>query len=279
MNTSQSAILNFNYTPFHLPDAELAQKEHKVTIAGLPEDHIFKTIQRTGNFYEFTVLESICCYLTQPLELVIDVGANIGNHAVFWAKILGAKVVCVEPDPRAARLLRTNIELNSLLDKVYIIEAAAGDRQGDVALIQADSSNIGKTHIMENTSDSAPYPTVPMRTIDEIVAGLDKPFDPNVSLLKVDVEGFERRVIAGATQIIKRDLPIIVVELETDEDQLWADNYLFEFGYTEMLKLPAFGPTYLISAQPGMKTHLDEYCYELSKAIEEGKMDPQGRRL
>lgn len=271
-NDNYSDVTNFNYKPFSLPFTKSKGQECKIAIKGLLSDHIFQIIRKTRTFYEISLLEASRRYLPYPLDLVIDVGANIGNHAIFWAKILDASVVCVEPSPCAIKLLRANIELNHLSDSVHIVETAAGDRQGEAALIQADTSNIGETRVVDKGSEFADYPTVPMRTVTDIVAQLEKEVTRKVSLIKIDVEGFEQRVITGAIPIIERDSPILITELATNQALVWAQECLSKYGYKTFIKLPAYTPTFLITVKPVKRSCYQDYIYLVWGSYKRGRI-------
>jgi len=76
-------------------------------------DHMAAAIRAHRQFYEIDVLMK-CRELYLPGTAVIDVGANIGNHTVFFAAILGAPVYAFEPDPANHALLALNIAANGL---------------------------------------------------------------------------------------------------------------------------------------------------------------------
>src|SRR5262249_895906 len=101
------------------------------------EDHIFQHLQR-GGFYEASLVNRLS-RLGKPGDVVMDAGANIGNHAVYFAGVCGCDVICFEPNPPAAQLLRFNIERNGLSRRVTIHEKALGERG---ASMRVDESGI-----------------------------------------------------------------------------------------------------------------------------------------
>ena len=113
-------------------------------------------------------------------DLFIDVGANAGVYAL-WTADLGAEVVAVEPSRRACNWLRRNLELNDL--PITVVEAALTDFEGTVGF---DSSGDALGHI------GGPE-IVAAKTLDAVLG------QRRAAGVKIDVEGFERLVLQGAT--------------------------------------------------------------------------------
>jgi len=246
-NESRQDVVRFAYRQPSVSLWDLTRPgiTHNISISGLPGDHIYETIKRTKTFYEIQALVTLYRWARGSLGMVLDIGANIGNHTVFFAKVLGASVVSVEPSPRAITFLRTNIDLNGITDRVKVIECAAGERSGRISLVESLPTNIGATHVAENYVNCRNHITVELRTVDEIVNELNKDEPCNISLIKIDVEGFEQKVLSGATNVIREHLPLILVEIHTDEALLWTRAMLSKYGYGAPVKLPAWSPTYL----------------------------------
>ncbi|MBN4073871.1 hypothetical protein JYU18_01280, partial [bacterium AH-315-E07] len=87
-------------------------KNREIKIIGSNEDHIFKTICATRNYYELSMLEYIATLNIKGN--MIDVGANIGNHSIFLSLLDGVKnVFCYEPSKQIYDVLKKNIQLNN----------------------------------------------------------------------------------------------------------------------------------------------------------------------
>ncbi len=158
---------------------------------------------------------------------VIDVGANKGQFAVFarrrWPN---ARLLCFEPLPGPrARLTR-------LMDgAAEVLDCALGETEGEAIMHVAerqDSSSllpIGRRQKAIFRTEEAATQPVPVRRLDAVLAGraLDAPV-----LLKIDVQGFERQVLAGAEGVLDR-IDAIYVEasyVELYEGQALADDVL-----------------------------------------------------
>jgi FkbM family methyltransferase len=121
----------------------------------------------------------------------VDVGANVGTYSLVLARHVGAggKVVAIEPHPAThARLAFNRIASN--VAQVRLVAAAAGASDGEL-MIESDDSNLGASHIAteQNAVDAIPVPSFRLRRILDD-AGLE-----NVHALKIDIEGFEDRVM------------------------------------------------------------------------------------
>lgn len=123
----------------------------------------------------------------------IDIGANVGTYALTLAKSVGAKgtVIAVEPHPVARSRLTFNRDASSLA-QVKLIAAAAGPSDGEL-LIETDGGNLGASHIVTDKTSTGAI-RVPSLTLRRILsdAGITR-----VDALKIDVEGFEDRVLTG----------------------------------------------------------------------------------
>lgn len=130
---------------------------------------------------------------------VVDVGACVGGWtAALLLAAPNAVVTCVEPNPAAWPYLLNNVGWNR---SVTVLKAAASASGGDV-LIYRDAQNVGKTSIYGQGEAVAALAT----RLDDAVAG-------PVDLLKIDAEGHELKVLAGAERILSAYHPTVIVEV------------------------------------------------------------------
>lgn len=213
----------------------------------LPElsDWIQKIIFTTRNFYEVEMLEDIKNRVGRD-KTIVDIGANIGNHSVFLAKICDAKMVySFEPQPKVFKMLSDNIKLNKL-DNVVLYNMGAGSVKNKADLGNIDNFNLGMTKLTLSEEGS-----IDINTLDNVLIGKTNKID----LIKIDVEGMEIEVLKGATEVIKRDHPILYVEAATQVEYQLINEFLSDYGYK---------PTKVFNATP---TYLFEYKLE-SRFIE-----------
>jgi FkbM family methyltransferase len=200
-------------------------------------DHLARAIHGGRTFYELDVLMK-CRELYLPGTTIIDVGANIGNHTVFFGAILNAPVYAFEPYRPNYELLELNVAANSLDGQVRIECAAAGKCEGVGSAHLGLPDNLGTVHVSFGAG------VVPVRSLDSLDS-LDIPGP--VGILKIDVEGAETAVLHGASALIRRWLPDIVVEAEHADDFRAVAGVLLGNGYAPRGRY-AWTPTYLFSA-------------------------------
>jgi FkbM family methyltransferase len=135
----------------------------------------------------------------------VDVGAWYGP---WTARLLplADRVVTIEANPAMARLLRAGLPGGE------IVEAAASDRAG-TATLWLPGGGRGAEGLASLEHPTERSVTVPTLTIDSL--GLT-----GVRLIKVDVEGHEAAALRGAEQTIRRDSPLLLVELETRHQRI-----------------------------------------------------------
>ena len=181
-----------------------------------------------GQFYE---LEQLVYHrsLIPRHGRILDVGANIGNHTIFYALICRAElVVAVEPNKRASDLLQETIRLNAMEKSVELAAGMAlGDVEGWGVLDQQEAlhHNLGGVSIKAAGAEEGGR--IPIRTGDAILKGR------SVDFVKIDVEGNELAVLAGLKATIDIYRPNIAVEIvEANRRQLstWcsANEYRIE---------------------------------------------------
>jgi FkbM family methyltransferase len=142
-----------------------------------------------------------------PAVVVVDVGANIGWHAMHAARQRNVEtVVAFEPDPFNAWLLDRALKENAI-DNVIVDPRAVGAAPGTARLYRYKSSNFGRHSLA--TDHGFGSRQVPVTDLDGALATLGYANRP-IAALKIDVEGYEPAVIAGATGTLLRAGAVIV---------------------------------------------------------------------
>ncbi len=141
-----------------------------------------------------------------PADVLVDVGANVGMYTIWAAKTRGTRVFGFEPESQNYALLNRNIRLNGLESSVSAFCLALSDVAGlsHLHLSQLDAG--GSCHSLGEKLDFRHEPMRPAFSqgcvaarLDDLVAG---GVVPEPDHIKIDVDGFEPKVIAGARQII-----------------------------------------------------------------------------
>ncbi len=135
---------------------------------------------------------------------VLDVGANIGFFSLYFARWVGpeGRVIAIEPETRNIASLRRRVARAEMSGVVTCIHAAAADRSGQVRLA-LNPGHPGDHHLADNGEPVAAV------VLDELAADDPRP----VTLIKIDVQGAESMVLAGAHRLIRRHRPAIFVEV------------------------------------------------------------------
>jgi FkbM family methyltransferase len=168
---------------------------------------------------------------------VVDVGANIGAVTLLAATLVPrGRVMAFEALPYIADDLEQNVALNGFTN-VVIHRVALGERRGD-ANIFPNLEERGSHSLLEKTNDPRAYGEpwqVPIRPLDDFTRGVGK-----IAVIKMDVEGYEARVLEGAQRTIEEHRPNIILEYDTTGDlreeldeqvmRLPYDVYTLKFG-------------------------------------------------
>jgi FkbM family methyltransferase len=165
-----------------------------------------------------------------PGALAIDAGANIGALTVFLAQAVGAqgRVIAIEPQRAMYQLLCTNLALNEI-NNVSVICAGAGQAAGRTFMPQYDYAKPGNFGGVELGGDQGE--PVDIITIDSLHL-------PQCRLIKIDVEGQEQAVIAGAVETIARCRPILYVENDRRDRSPELIRQLLALDYVLYWHLP-----------------------------------------
>jgi len=161
---------------------------------------VIKNRLRKGKVWEESVVAALKEYV-KPDTTVIDGGAYIGTHTVLMSKCVGKKgrVYAFEPQRKIYRELVYNLELNQIKNAVPLRFALGSDSR-IVEMSPTRQGNEGGTRVGSGGDK------VELRTIDSF--GFR-----NVSLIKIDVEGYEKYVIEGARKTIQKYHPVLIVEI------------------------------------------------------------------
>jgi len=203
-------------------------------IVHLAFDHIGIQIAVYGR-YEYDLLDLLRRFLgtttrDQAQEAAIDVGANIGNHSLYFASLY-SEVYAFEPNPLAYEMLKINSKFFAQNGNVFPIKKAVGAGVGVVRFISQEK-NIGGSRIAGCLNDAAPADEV-IKVESTSLDEFDFPNRRKVGILKLDVEGYELEVLRGASQILKEHKPLVLFEHAPARAKDGAEvlSFLQEHGY------------------------------------------------
>lgn len=184
--------------------------------------YVGRSFELYGEFSEGEV--ALFRQVVRPGSVVLDVGANIGAHTLFFAGAVGPEgsVFAFEPQRIVFQTLCANMALNSVLN-VHCYAAAVGERPGAIVvpqLVPWQENNFGGLSLEGQGGGEA----VEVKTIDGM--GL-----PNCHLIKIDVEGMEIDVLRGATETIAAHRPVLFVENDREEKSEALVRHIDALGY------------------------------------------------
>ena len=169
---------------------------------------------------------------------VVDVGAYIGSHTVALAKLVGhgGMVYAIEPFPRAFGLLHINVAVNGLSDVVSLLHAAAGRAHKVGKLPRFPDSELETNFACIAVDGCGNDESITVIAINDLNL-------PACDLIKIDVEGLEPDVLAGATQTINRFRPVLFVENNNPDNGRPVNDAVLNLGYRAFWHIaPYFNP-------------------------------------
>lgn len=202
-----------------LPNVELVQTKIGIFILFKNDDLISKSLREKGVWAELESNIAILMSDNTGPSFILDVGANLGAFCIPVAKKLSSQNICIhafEPQRIIFQQLNANLFLNQI-ENCFTYNLALGSTITTLDLPKIDylqTKNIGSVSLIpeiQRTTNVSYHPTdtenVEIKTLDSLK------FDGLCSFIKIDVEGFESEVIAGALDFLERQsFPPILFE-------------------------------------------------------------------
>jgi len=174
-----------------------------------------------------------------PEDVLVDVGANVGMYTIWAAKTRGSRVIAFEPEAQNYALLNRNIALNQLGGQAKAYCLALSDQAGYSELHLSSLQLGGSCHSLGEPVDFKHQPMHPAYSqgcvaarLDDLVAAGVVPMPAHI---KIDVDGFEPKVIAGARRVLTdRKVRSLLVETNqnlADHMQMVAELEALGFRY------------------------------------------------
>jgi len=181
-----------------------------------------RAYSRHGNWEQIEHDMKIVKYLVKSGDSVIDVGANFGFYTVFLSNLVGTRgsVYSFEPIPLTFEILSHNIKRLSLVN-VKAFNYALSEKDGSGVMVIPKWSASGGENFYQASIRAAITEEDRLRQIEISLKKLDSLLprhEKNIAFIKIDVEGHEHQVILGATQVIDRCRPAMLVEISGNPD-------------------------------------------------------------
>ena len=156
-------------------------------------------------------LQLLIDHCVKPGERVVDVGANIGMLTLHAASRVGPRGVvdAFEPNPACCRRIEAALVGNHI-SQVRLHPIGLSDAPGTLVLsILQNHTGMGTLATMDGSAAVTARVNVPVRVADDVLLSDPRP----IALVKIDVEGFEARVLRGMCEVLKRHQPIVTTEV------------------------------------------------------------------
>ena len=161
---------------------------------------IVHSFEETGS-HQKKDIELLYSFL-KPEDVVVDIGAHIGTFSIPLSRFV-REVYAIEPIPETFSLLQKNLEENKITN-VRAIHSAVSDKEE--TLVAEETPNRAGTTLFSSREGRG----MSAKPLDKLI-----PTDKKIALIKIDVEGMELPALLGARKIIRRDKPLIFLEINT----------------------------------------------------------------
>jgi FkbM family methyltransferase len=218
----------------------IKQTRHGLMAYNINDIYLGRSLDCYGEFSRGETL--LFAQLVGPQSLVLDIGANIGAHTLFFAEVVGPRglVFAIEPQRAVFQLLCANLALNNI-NNVRAIHAAAGRARGQASIPVYDYTQPGNFGGAELAATGGE--PVDMMNIDSLQL-------PACHLMKIDVEGHEQAVIAGAVETITRFRPVLYVENDRRQQSADLIRQIRDLDYIPYWHLPPLFSPYNFFGNP-----------------------------
>lgn len=193
--------------------------QNRTIIGSLPWGDRFvlkleRAVDRQIYLCRFEPMETkIVSAMVEEGKVCVDVGANIGYYTALMVHGVGSsgRVIAFEPGQQITPWLKVNLEINSLLDNVIILNEAVSDEEGKVIFYECEDA--AYSSILEGATDYArERRRYDVQTVTLDSALLQLGCMQEVCLVKIDVEGGESSVIDGAWKLLEETRPVLMIE-------------------------------------------------------------------
>tara|TARA_R110000772_G_scaffold154537_1_gene265623 strand:- start:162 stop:857 length:696 start_codon:yes stop_codon:yes gene_type:complete len=206
-------------------EKEITHLGKKIKINLYENETISDIIRGSGTFFEEKFLEFIRVNFNKQKN-IIDVGANIGNHSLFFSEFLDYnEIICFEPFKENVELLKLNLKNKNC----KIMDYALSDSNSDKVLYNSQSNNFGgfSLHSYDGSLGENKSFVVKDKVTTKTLDSLNL---TGITMIKIDVEGHEIPVLIGGIETIKKNKPIIFIEnLSHGYPHLFKENQFDEF--------------------------------------------------
>ncbi|HEV2043145.1 MAG TPA: FkbM family methyltransferase [Sphingomicrobium sp.] len=182
-------------------------------------DDVIQQFHAAGKWFDLPELETISRHYRGGT--FVDVGANVGNHSLYAAIALKApKVIAFEPTEISHQICRYNVLLNDLQATIFVNQFGLSDALEAVQIERSVPRNSGATRLLASATGD-----LILKPGDSVLG------DEQIGFMKIDVEGAELKALAGLKDVIAKNRPAMLVEVD-DENAGQFDRFCTDNNYT-----------------------------------------------
>lgn len=171
---------------------------------------------------------------------IVHAGTYFGDFlpALSTGCTNGQTIWAFEPSLENYRCAKLTLDINAI-ENVELVHAGLGSKRGKLKIITTDSEGVslggGCQIVLDEETDSQKFERTDIVTLDETI-GVDR----EISIVQLDVEGFEKEALMGALKTIRRCKPILILEVLPHSGLLrseWFSQNILSLGYHQDMKL------------------------------------------
>lgn len=204
--------------------AVISTKQGKFKVVFLKNESIGRSLFSTGQ-YEMDLITSVMDFLQTELKIhkkgsgtIVDIGANNG---VISIGLLHTgefhRAIAIEPEPNNFLLLENNVALNDLRDRFVCLPYAVSDAEGEILFELSDTNygdhrvrvDSGLENVERQNESKRRVISVKADQIDRLLSPLPDSFLKEISLVWVDVQGYEGYAFKGGQIFLSKNIPVV----------------------------------------------------------------------
>ena len=196
------------------PDYAFSKDFYGLKYKGNLNNNIDANVYFYGAFEKpllFFLRDTLNALITEtPKAIFMDIGANVGHHSIFLSKF-ASQVLAFEPYPKVNMQFKQQIAHNNI-SNIQIFETGLSDRRETLNYYAPTGNNEGIGSFDESSigKGNTSYGKLELQEGDQVI---ESDSWKNIKLIKIDVEGFEKKVIKGLSRTIEEERPVIVCEI------------------------------------------------------------------
>jgi FkbM family methyltransferase len=203
-----------------------------VTMFGYSDqDWIVQAMRLNNSFYELDLLKYVRFLLRRRRGIILDIGANIGNHSVFLGMFTKNSIACFEPNPEILPILEKNLNVNQVEHKLFKFGLGSSENHYEVVLPDEMPNNIAAARLISRNDGQ-----ILVRRLDDVIPDIEHSFGGMpVIAIKADIEGMEAEMLRGALTTIEKYKPELFLEIFNQRSMLEIEAILKPIGYVKIV--------------------------------------------